>query len=189
MLSSSVGWRTTTTAGGDISSFSYRKQDGGRASKPSTDCSGRVLEMRVSPQAVELDISTGRPDSYLTLRYDGSEMEEIEVPRDDSHARMAGGGKDVTRWIGVHLFEILDHPTERRRFATIMANAELYDLVRNTKAAYPGESRLAGGVLVEHPPAPHESLPPPMLHGNTCTGWHCTAVTSAPVPAWLVRKC
>jgi len=104
--------------------------------------------MRVSPQAVELDVSTGRPDSYLTLRYDGSEMEEIEVPRDDSQARIAGGGQDVTRWLGVHLFEILDHSTERRRFATIMANAELYELVRNTMAAYPGESRLADGVLV-----------------------------------------
>ncbi len=90
-----------------------------------------------------------RPDlSHVTLRYNGSEMEEIEVPRDDSRARIAGAGKDVTRWIGVHPAEILDDSTERRRFATIMAPAELYELVRNTSVADPAESRLANGVLV-----------------------------------------
>ena len=74
-----------------------------RASKPATDCSGTILQMRVSPGAIELDVFNGEPDlSHVTLRYDGSEMEEIEVPRDDSRARIAGAGKDVTRWIGVH---------------------------------------------------------------------------------------
>ncbi len=107
--------------------------------------------MRVSSRAIELDVVPIpiRPDlSHVTLRYNGSEMEEIEVPRDDSRARIAGAGKDVTRWIGVHPARILDDPTERRRFATIMAPAELYDLVRSTRAAYPVESRLANGVLV-----------------------------------------
>ncbi|MDE0035064.1 MAG: hypothetical protein OXU75_18315 [Deltaproteobacteria bacterium] len=122
-----------------------------QASKPGPACSGSILQMRVSPRAIELDVVPIpiRPDlSHLTLRYDGSEMEEIEVPRDDSRARIAGAGKDVTRWIGVHPAEILDDATERRRFATIMTPAELYDLVRNTRAAYPAESRLANGFLV-----------------------------------------
>ena len=65
-----------------------------RASKPGTGCYGGILEMRVSPGAIELDISIARPDlSHLTLRYDGSEVEEIEVPRDDSQARIAGAGE------------------------------------------------------------------------------------------------
>lgn len=119
-----------------------------RASKPSTDCSGGILEMRVSSRAIELDIYTGEPDSHLTLRYDGSGMEEIVVLRDDSGARIAGAGEDVTRWIGVHPFEILDDPTERRRFATIMEDAELYDLVRNTYVGSSAESRLVNGKLV-----------------------------------------
>lgn len=120
-----------------------------RASKPATDCVGEILQMRVSPGAIELDVSNGEPHlSHVTLRYDGFEMEEIEVPRDDSLARIAGSGKDVTRWIGVHPSAILDDPTERRRFATIMAHAELYDLVRSTTHAYPAESRLANGTLV-----------------------------------------
>ena len=81
MSSSSIGWKTTIPAWGDISSFSYRKRDGERASKPATDCSGTILQMRVSPGAIELDVFNGEPDlSHVTLRYDGSEMEEIEVP-------------------------------------------------------------------------------------------------------------
>ena len=120
-----------------------------RASKPSMGCFGRILRMRVSPVAIELDVYNGEPHlSHVTLRYDGSQMEQIDVPRDDSGARIAGAGKDVTRWIGVHPSAVLDDPTERRRFATIMADAELYDLVRNTKVANRAESRLADGTLV-----------------------------------------
>ena len=120
-----------------------------RTGKPSTDCSGKILQMRVSPGAIELDVYNAEPHlSHVTLRYDGSELVEIDVPRDDSRARIAGDGKDVTRWIGVHPSVVLDDPPERRRFATIMADAELYDLVRNTKATYPAESRLADGTLV-----------------------------------------
>ena len=53
-------------------------------------------------------------------------MREIEVPRDDSTAERAGAGQDVTRWIGVHPALILDHPSERQRFATIMRGEELH---------------------------------------------------------------
>lgn len=56
----------------------------------------RILQMRVSPQAVELDVSTGQPDSCLTLRYDGSEMEEVEVelPRFRGQVRVSPVGEE-----------------------------------------------------------------------------------------------
>ena len=120
-----------------------------RASKPSTGCSGKILRMRVSPRAIELEVYNGEPRlSHPTLRYDCSGMEEIVVPCGDSRARIAGARKDVTRWTGVHLSAVLDDPAERRRFATIISDAELYDLVRNTKAVYPSNSRLDNGTLV-----------------------------------------
>ena len=112
--------------------------------------------MRVSHRAIELDIRTLRPDlSHVTLRYDGSAMEEIEVPRDDSRARMAGAGPDVTRWIDAHQGDILDDPSERRRFSSIMPPAALYELVRNTGLGVAGNSGLVDGVLIARGCRPH----------------------------------
>ena len=80
-----------------------------RAIKPSTSCANGIIAMRVSHRTIELDTAVRRPDlAHVTLRFDGDTMGEIEVPRDDSGAKIAGAGADVTRWAGVHPAAILD---------------------------------------------------------------------------------
>ena len=103
------------------------------ATEPSESCSSGIIAMRVSHRKIELDTVVRQPNlSHVTLRFDGEAMQEIEVPRDDSSAEIGGAGPDVTMWIGVHPFLILDESSERLRFATIMRREVLYDLVRNT---------------------------------------------------------
>ena len=105
-----------------------------RASKSSDTCSDIIRAIRVSHAAIELDIEPFKEPnlSQITLRYDGTTMEEIEVPRNDPDFRVAGAGEDVTRWVGEHMYSILDDPTERQRFAKIMPPEVLHDLVYTT---------------------------------------------------------
>lgn len=70
-----------------------------RASNKSKNCSWFIIAMRVSHEEIELDVEIPyRPDLvHLTIRFDGETLQEFEVPRDDSGAKIAGAGKDVTR--------------------------------------------------------------------------------------------
>ena len=99
----------------------------------SESCSFGPMAMRVSHEEIELDTAVRRPDlSHVTLRFDGETMHEVEVPRDDSGAEMARAGPDVARWVDTSSSRILDEPSERLRFGTIMRRNDLYELVRNT---------------------------------------------------------
>ena len=102
-----------------------------RASESSTTCSDIILEMRVSRQEIEHDLPPMHRSnlSHFTLRYDGSELEQIEVLRDDFRVPVVGAGAEVTRWVGVSAFEILNDPSERQRFATIINRDALFQLV------------------------------------------------------------
>lgn len=112
--------------------------------------------MRVSHEAIELDIHPFKSPglSHIVLRYDGTGMEQIEVPRNDSDARVAGTGADTTRWTGVGMYRILDDSTERQRFAKIMPLADLHNLARTTYQLQPyyadlvSKARVVDGFLV-----------------------------------------
>ncbi|QXT39336.1 hypothetical protein [Gymnodinialimonas ceratoperidinii] len=101
--------------------------DGVDQSPEISDCDGRLLDIRTGDGWIELD----RKDrdirvSLVTIRWQGANYSETfhYAPP----APPAGAGADVTRWIGVHGFEILQDASERARFATVMAPAEMQDL-------------------------------------------------------------
>ena len=131
-----------------------------RASNKSKSCSWYTIAMRVSHEEIELDVEIpNRPDLvHLTIRFDGESLQEIEVPRDDSGAEIAGAGKDVTRWVGVHPAALLDDSSERRRFETIMRREELYELVSHMYLAF-DYAKLAGDFLVAQGCKPQDSGP------------------------------
>ena len=125
------------------------------ASRPSETCSNGIIAMRVSHEQIELDVAMRRPDlTHVILRFDGQDLQEIEVPRDDSNAEIASAGPDVTRWVGRSPAVLLDDPSERRRFETIMRREELHELVRNTYLQV-RETTLAGDVLITEGCRPH----------------------------------
>ena len=125
------------------------------ASNLSETCAFEIIAMRVSHQEIELDVALKRPDlAHLTLRFDGESLQEIEVPRDDSGAEIAAAGPDVTRWLGHCPADLLDDPSERRRFETIMHREELYELVSSTYVVL--DSKLVGDFLVMEGCKPHE---------------------------------
>ena len=125
------------------------------ASRPSETCSNGIIAMRVSHEQIELDVAMRRPDlAHVTLRFDGQDLQEIEVPRDDSSAEIASAGPDVTRWVGRSPAALLDDPSERRRFETIMRREELHELVRNTYL-HVRETTLVGDILITEGCRPH----------------------------------
>lgn len=125
------------------------------ASRPSETCSNEIIAMRVSHDEIELDVALRRPDlTHVTLRFDGSALQETEILRDDSNAEIAGAGPDVTRWVGRSPAALLDDPSERRRFETIMRREELHELVGNTYL-YTRETRLVGDILITEGCRPH----------------------------------
>jgi hypothetical protein len=92
-----------------------------------SDCDGRLLDIRTGAGWIEMD----REDrdirvSHVTIRWQGenySETSHFTPP-----APAAGAGADVTRWIGIHGFEVLQDASERARFAAVMQPAEMQDL-------------------------------------------------------------
>lgn len=127
------------------------------ATEPSESCSFGPIAMRISHEKIELDTVVRRPDlAYVTIQFDGDALRELEVPRTDFGAEIAGAGPDVTRWVGAHIAGILDESSERLRFGTIMRPEDLYELVHNTYLMTSDDQfGLLEGVLVAWGCRPH----------------------------------
>lgn len=91
-------------------------------------CEGAVSDMRVLPDALELDIfADGMRQQFTTYRFSDAGMETTEGAQPFA-GTPAGPGADATRWIGEHPFAIFRDPGERARFLTIMTEDQIRDL-------------------------------------------------------------
>lgn len=91
-------------------------------------CEGAVSDMRVLPDALELDIfADGLRQQFTTYRFSDAGMETNQGEQPFASAP-AGPGADATRWIGEHPFAIFRDPGERARFLTIMTEDQIRDL-------------------------------------------------------------
>jgi len=92
-------------------------------------CEGALRDLRVYPEALELDIyRDGMRQQFTTYRF--SDEGQLETPNELPFAsgQPAGAGPEVQRWIGEHPYEIFRHADERARFLTIMTVEEIRDL-------------------------------------------------------------
>ncbi|MBF9034641.1 hypothetical protein HKCCE2091_10340 [Rhodobacterales bacterium HKCCE2091] len=91
-------------------------------------CTSQVLDVRVLPGLIELDMSN--PDAtvpMITYRFDGAVLASTEhavTGRPDP----AGAGEDVLRWLGQHPHALFDDLAERARLETVMTAEEVSDL-------------------------------------------------------------
>jgi len=92
------------------------------------DCSTRILDLRVLPGAIEIDLF----DPLLevdreTVRFDGRQLSRTDTPAPVVTAAI-GGGESVSRWLGTSAPEVFSDPAERARFRTVMSNDDIQTL-------------------------------------------------------------
>lgn len=99
-------------------------------------CQGRIIDLRSSVHAMEIDITNDDlAISHYTFVWDGAKFRR--VPNAAEMIPPAGAGADVTRWIGLHPYRPFEDRAEQVRFATIMAPEEVTELFRNIGPANP----------------------------------------------------
>jgi hypothetical protein len=109
---------------------------GARATAPFGTCSMTVLEARVLAARIEFDLSAADPRvDHVAVTYSGGAVDTANVPMQEVAAPIAGKGDDVTRWQGVHPYEVLKDPGERQRFFTIMPRDKLFELMDRMSVA------------------------------------------------------
>lgn len=82
-------------------------------------CRGGPIDVRVTMEALELDISDPAPRvAFQTFRFDGVQLTQTPVAQ--ATAAPAGAGADVTRWLQKHPQALTQDPSEQARFAAIM---------------------------------------------------------------------
>ncbi|WP_071672611.1 hypothetical protein [Nioella nitratireducens] len=92
-------------------------------------CEGQVSDLRVTQDALELDIfEDGLQQRFNTYRFTTEGMTVTPAAAPFSADDPAGSGADATRWIGQHPYRIFEDPTERARFLTIMTEEQIRDL-------------------------------------------------------------
>lgn len=83
------------------------------------ECRVEPLDLRVLPDAIELDFANPELDiSHETYRYDGTNVSKKLVALQASSP--AGAGDDVLRWRGKHAYALTQDSAEQARFANIM---------------------------------------------------------------------
>ena len=109
--------------------------DGATASEPFGTCSESVMNPRTTDNgSLEFDMPSFQPEEEVVVyTYDGYHVSEMVVPRSNDGAVAAGAGDDVTRWIGRHATEPFEDAGERLRFATIMSEAQVYELAERVE--------------------------------------------------------
>ncbi|MBF9029150.1 hypothetical protein HKCCE3408_01965 [Rhodobacterales bacterium HKCCE3408] len=117
--------------GGFENYFLIRAQAGSAQVSPPIDACVGVLDLRVYPGRVEIDM--GHADLTIareTISWDGTSMTRTLVPA--ATQPVPGPGADVTRWIGSGSAQIFQDAGERARFGTVMppeAVQQLYEVV------------------------------------------------------------
>jgi len=91
-------------------------------------CEGAVRDLRVLPDALEMDIfADGLRQQVTTYRFDAQGM-TTTAGAEPFTAAPAGPGADATRWIGQHPYRPFEDPSERARFLTILSEDQIRDL-------------------------------------------------------------
>lgn len=120
---------------------------GARATAPFGACGTGVAATRAGGARLEVDIDVTDPRlEHVTAVYAAGQVLEVPVPRREVPAPMPGPGADVTRWAGVHPWEIVQDPGERRRLLEVMPRGKLFEL--EERLAVGSEAVLEGGWLV-----------------------------------------
>ncbi len=118
------------------------------------DCLGRLRETRILEGAVEMDFADPDPRvEYQTFRYDGTAFTVASIARPNDGV-MPGGGADVTRWIGQHANAPMSDRQERRRFGTIMSDAQFAEMNRRINVG--GQITQIGGWVTGRGCWPHQ---------------------------------
>lgn len=128
--------------------------DGIRRTGKFADCLGGLRDTRILEGRVEMDFADPDPRiEYQTFSYDGTNftVASVERPNDGT---MPGGGADVTRWIGQHVNAPMSDPQERRRFGTIMSDAQFAEM--DQRIAIGRQGTQVGGWVTGYGCWPHE---------------------------------
>jgi len=134
-------WVIVTHYGGgnacDPPYHALRVADAGvTVSPPIGGCVWPLRDLRVEPGRIELDLPGRALDVELeTFVWDGATL--TRTPRMQPPAPAAGSGAQVTRWIGSHPHSIFEDPSERARFAQILAPGLIDDLATSVSVANP----------------------------------------------------
>ena len=100
-------------------------------------CEGALSDLRVEPQALELDIyADGLRQQFTTYRFDATGMSTTPGAAAFA-ATPAGGGPDATRWTGQHPSRLFADPGERARFLAILTEDQIRDLADRIGPATP----------------------------------------------------
>ncbi|SHF01234.1 hypothetical protein SAMN05444273_103433 [Litoreibacter ascidiaceicola] len=127
-------------------------------------CRGRPIDVRVTPDALELDISDPAPRvAYQTFRFDGAQLSQVAVA--EATAPAAGAGQAVTRWLGQHPQHLTQDPSEQTRFARVLTPQNMDEL--NRRMSGPGDTKQEGGWVV----------------GRACQAHMCNSAAAA----WALR--
>ncbi|RLJ60590.1 hypothetical protein BCF46_0793 [Litoreibacter meonggei] len=127
-------------------------------------CQGGPIDLRVTPEALEVDISDPTPRvAHQTFRFDGAQLSQVAVA--EATAPAAGAGQAVTRWLGQHPQRLTQDPSEQARFARVLTPLQMDELSRRMSG--PGDTRQEGGWIV----------------GRACQAHQCNTAAAA----WAVR--
>ncbi len=108
-------------------------------------CRGGPVDIRVFPDAMELDVSDPAARvAYQTFRFDGQQLTQQAVL--ETAAPAAGAGPDVTRWLGQHPQALTQEPSEHARFAAILTPELMDDM--NRRMSGPGGTEQRGDWVV-----------------------------------------
>jgi len=108
-------------------------------------CQGGPIDLRVTPEALEVDISDPAPRvAYQTFRFDGAQLSQVAVA--EATAPAAGAGQAVTRWLGKHPQNLTQDPSEQARFTRVLTPQNMDEM--NRRMSGPGDTRQEGGWIV-----------------------------------------
>ena len=88
------------------------------------DCSTGILDLRVMPGVIEVDLFDRMLEvDRETARFDGRSLTRIDHPA--PRVAPAAGGASVARWLGTSGPDIFGDPAERARFRTVMPDQDI----------------------------------------------------------------
>lgn len=89
------------------------------------DCSTGILDLRVMPGAIEVDLFDPMLEvDRETVRFDGRSLTRTDHPAPRVPPAI-GGGASVLRWLGTSGPDIFGEPAERARFRTVMTDPDI----------------------------------------------------------------
>jgi hypothetical protein len=92
------------------------------------DCSTGILDLRVLPGTIEIDLFDPMLEVDLeTVRFDGRTLTRTDI-RAPLVPAATGGGESVSRWLGTSAPQIFSDPAERSRFRTVMSDEDIQTL-------------------------------------------------------------